>query len=391
MPAISECERVIYFDNAATSFPKPEIVYQTMDRFLRESGANPGRSSHRLAVAAASTVAQTRRLVARYFNAAAPEQVVFTLNTTDALNLALKGVLKPGDHVVTTSMEHNSVARPLRKLEQSGVSVTFVAASPEGLVDVEDLASAFTPATTLLAMTHASNVTGTLQPVAEAGQLCRDRGALLLVDAAQTAGAFPIDVQALRIDLLAFPGHKGLLGPPGTGGLVVGESIRLDTLREGGTGTTSESDWQPEEMPERLEAGTVNTVGLAGLGAALRFLEETGLDAIRAHEQSLIQRLLHELAAIPRAILYGPPPGVERASVVSFNLGGWESQDVAAVMDASFDIQCRPGLHCAPLAHRPLGTFPAGTVRLSPGFFNNEAEVDAVLEAIRQVAASDAA
>jgi cysteine desulfurase/selenocysteine lyase len=375
----------MYLDNAATSFPKPETVYQTMDRFLREAGANPGRSAHRLAVAAAATVAQTRQLVARLFNAPTPDQVAFTLNTTDALNLALKGVLKPGDHVVTTSMEHNSVVRPLRKLEQNGVGVTFVPASLEGLVAAEDLAQAFTPSTRLLVMTHASNVTGTLQPVAEAGRICRERGALLLVDAAQTVGVFSIDVQAMRIDLLAFPGHKGLLGPPGTGGLVVGERVHLETLREGGTGSHSESEWQPESMPDRLEVGTVNTVGLAGLGAALRFLEEIGLDRIRAHEQTLVQRLLCGLTAISGVTLYGPPAGAERASAISFNLEGWEPQDAAAVLDATFDIQCRPGLHCAPLAHRTLGTFPAGTIRLSPGYFNTEAEVEAVLEAIRQM------
>ncbi len=376
----------MYLDNAATSFPKPETVYQAMDRFLREAGANPGRSGHRLATAAAATVAETRHRVARFFHAPAPERVIFTVNTTEALNLALKGVLRPGDHVVTTSMEHNSVARPLRKLETVGVMVTFVAASPEGQVAVDDMAAAFTPATRLVAMTHASNVTGTLQPVAAVGQLCRDRGALLLVDAAQTAGAFPLDVPALGIDLLAFPGHKGLLGPPGTGGLVVGAGIRLAPLREGGTGSQSESDVQPEEMPDGFEAGTVNTVGIAGLGAGIRYLEETGLARVRDREALFTRQLLQGIADVPGARLYGPSPNVERAAVVSFNLDGWEPQDVAAALDSVFDLQCRAGLHCAPLAHRTIGTYPSGAVRFSPGFFNTEAEIAAAIEAVRALA-----
>lgn len=375
----------MYLDNAATSFPKPEPVYRAMDRFLREAGANPGRSAHRLAAAAAATVAQTRRHLARFFNAPAPERVIFTLNATDALNLALKGVLKVGDHVVTTSMEHNSVIRPLRKLEAAGVGITVVAASPEGRVGVEAIAAALQPATRLVAMTHASNVTGTLQPVAEIGKLCREREILLLVDAAQTAGVYPIDIEAMGIDLLAVPGHKSLLGPPGTGALVVGEGLRLETLREGGTGSESESEQQPEGLPERLEAGTVNTVGVAGLGAALRFIEETGREQIHAREQALVQRLLQGLAEVSGVRVYGPPPGEERASLVSFNLEGWDSHEAAAVLDSSFDIQCRAGLHCAPLAHRTIGTFPGGTVRLSPGFFNSEGEVDAVVEAVRQM------
>jgi cysteine desulfurase / selenocysteine lyase len=376
---------VAYLDNAATSFPKPEAVYRAMDRFLRESGANPGRSGHRLAASAAATVSQTRRLLARFFNAVAPEHVIFTLNATDALNLALKGVLKPGDHVVTTSMEHNSVARPLRKLQRAAVTATFVPASPEGLVSVSAMAEAIQPGTRLVAMTHASNVSGTLQPVAEVGRLCRERGLLLLVDAAQTAGAYPIDVERMSIDLLAVPGHKSLLGPPGTGALVVGEGLRLETLREGGTGSESESDEQPEGLPERLEAGTVNTVGIAGLGAALQFIEETGREQIRVHEEALVQRLLHGLSKTPGVSLYGPAPGEERAAVVSLNLEGWDPHEAAAVLDSSFDIQCRAGLHCAPLAHRTIGTFPLGTLRLSPGLFNTESEIDAAIEAIRQM------
>jgi cysteine desulfurase/selenocysteine lyase len=376
----------MYLDNAATSFPKPEAVYQAMDRFLREAGANPGRSGHRLAVAAASTVTQTRRLLARFFNAPAPERVAFTLNATEALNIALKGVLKPGHHVISTGMEHNSVVRPLRKLEAAGVTVTFVPASREGLAAVEALAAAFTSATRLVAVTHASNVTGTLQPLAEIGRLCREREALLLVDAAQTAGVFPLDVQALGIDLLAFPGHKAMLGPPGTGGLVVGTGVRLESLREGGTGSQSESEQHPTLMPDQLEAGTLNTVGIAGLGAAVRFIEETGQERIRAHEHSLTQRLLTGLSELPGVTLYGPPTGEERAAVVSFNLDGWEPHDAAAVLDGEFDLQCRAGLHCAPLAHRTIGSFPAGTVRFSPGFFNTEAEIDAAVAAVRELA-----
>ena len=376
---------MIYLDNAATSFPKPEVVYTAMDRFLRQCGANPGRGGYRLALAAEQEIEETRRLLARMFGIRQPHRLVFTFNATHALNIALKGLLRPRDHVITSSMEHNSVNRPLRALEARGVSVTRILCSPRGELDVDDVRRAITSRTRLIAITHASNVTGTLLPVAELGSLARDHDLLLLVDAAQTAGVYPIDVEELQIDLLAFPGHKGLLGPPGTGGLYIGPRAHPEPLMEGGTGSHSDSDRQPPELPRRHESGTLNFAGLAGLGAAVRFIGESGLDCIRKHHVALTTRLAEGLREIPGVRVYGPSEPEQGVGVLSFTVSAWEPLDLAAVLDESFDIACRAGLHCAPHAHRTLGTYPQGTVRFSPGFFNTLQEMDTVVECLARV------
>lgn len=378
----------IYLDNAATAHPRPEVVYREMDQFLRTLGANPGRSGHRLAVGAERVIAQARQRAAALFGLSDPGRVLFTLNCTEAINLVLKGVLRPGDHCVTTRMEHNAVARPLFALERQGVRVTRVPVDETGRVAPADLAAALRAETRLVVVQHASNVTGTLQPIAEIGALCRDAGVPLLVDAAQTAGSFDLPVRELGITWLAAPGHKGLMGPPGTGLLVVGGEATFPPLYEGGTGTHSESEEQPTNLPDRYESGTRNSVGIAGLGAALAFLAETGLATIRRHEQALCDRLCAGLAAIPGVRLYGPASG-ERAAVVSFTLDGWDPIEAATVLDESFDIQCRAGLHCAPLAHRSLGTFPRGTVRFSPGWFNTVDEIDRAVAAVRELVGAD--
>ncbi len=371
-----------YFDNAATTFPKPESVYRAMDDFLRHCAGNPGRGAHRLSLAASQVIDETRQRIARLFNAPNPDRIIFAANTTDALNIALHGVLKPGDHVVTTTMEHNAVVRPLYALQQQGVQVTRVPCAADGSIEPEQIVAAMRPETHLVVMIHASNVIGVILPVQAVGAMVRERGAILLVDAAQSAGVLPIDVQAMNIDLLAFPGHKGLFGPPGTGGLVVGERVQLRPIRQGGTGTRSEQEEQPVGLPEGLETGTLNSVGIAGLGAGVRFILEEGIEKISAHETALIERLLAGLRTIPGLTVYGPADPGRQVGVVSVRLDHWEPMDLGVALDQEFDIAVRTGLHCAPQAHRTIGTFPTGTVRLAPGYFSTFDDVDRVVEAL---------
>src|SRR5215470_7888886 len=282
--------RMIYLDNAATSFPKPEVVYQALDRFARQSLANPGRAGHKMALAAEHALDEGRHLLNQFFHGKEPERFVFTLNCTDALNMAFKGVLSDGDHVITTNLEHNSVSRPLRAMELAGrITLTRLKADGGGTISPDDVRAALTPRTRLIALTHASNVLGTVQPIAEVGRIARTADVLFLVDAAQTAGVVPLDVQEANVDLLAFPGHKSLLGPTGTGALYVGPRARVGAWREGGTGGDSSSETQPKEYPYYLEGGTPNVLGVAGLSAGIRFVQEKGLDTIRRHEVELTE------------------------------------------------------------------------------------------------------
>jgi cysteine desulfurase/selenocysteine lyase len=374
-----------YLDNAATSHPKPAAVYSAADEFLRHGAGNPGRGSHRRATEAAGLVARCRMRLARLLGVPVPARVVFTPGCTHALNLALKGLLRPGDRVATTSLEHNAVARPLRSLERRGVIVDR-APCPEGQFDWSAFRARLTPETRLAVVVHASNVTGEVLPVAEIATACAALGVPLLVDAAQTAGALPTPARDWGQVLVALAGHKGLLGPTGVGALYVAEGLEPQPLVEGGTGTRSESDEQPETLPDRFESGTLNGPGLAGLEAALAWLEERGVATVRKSELALTEHLARELAAIPGVRVYGPPAGADRAAVVSFTLADWDPQDLAPVLDERFDVQCRAGLHCAPWAHQSLGTFPGGTVRFSPGPFTTEAEVETAVSAVRQVA-----
>ncbi|MFC2010830.1 aminotransferase class V-fold PLP-dependent enzyme [Chloroflexota bacterium] len=380
---------MIYLDNAATSWPKPESVYQTMDEFLRNKGGNPGRGSHSLAVAATETVEETRMLVARLINAPEKEQVIFTLNCTDALNLGLKGLLKPGDHVITSCIEHNSVVRPLAKLKQQDVKITRLPPSSEaGVVSARDVEEAITKNTRLLVVNHASNVNGSIQPIEEYGAVARRNNIIFMVDAAQSAGKYPIDVQVGNIDLLAFSGHKGVFGPPGTGVLYMGNGISLDSLREGGTGSQSELEEQPIALPYRYESGTANSIGISGLGAGLKYIFSEGLESIRTHEQDLIDRLIEGLSHISGITLFVAKDPFKQAPVISLNIKGYEPGEVGAILDQAFDIKVRTGLHCAPAAHKTFGTFPLGTVRLSPGYFNTAEEIDLTLEAVKKIAGS---
>ena len=380
-------DAVIYLDNAATSWPKPPAVAASIVDFLEHRAGNPGRSGHALAVAADAVVAATRSELAALFGAPDPARIVFTLNATDALNMALWGLLVPGDRVVTTSIEHNAVVRPLHALAERGVTVTRVACAPDGTLDLDDLDRALRSGPVrLVAMCHASNVVGTILPARDAARLAHEHGSLFLLDAAQTAGVLPIDVREMGIDLLAVPGHKALLGPTGTGALYVAPGVRLTPLRQGGTGTRSGEEHQPEELPAGLEAGTLNTVGIAGLGASLRYLRGRGREAIHAHETGLTARLIHGLADVAGVTIHGTRDAALQVATVSVSLDGWEPVDVAAALDSSFGIAVRSGLHCAPLAHRTLGTFPRGTVRLSPGLFSTDEDVDRAVTAIRKLA-----
>jgi cysteine desulfurase/selenocysteine lyase len=379
---------MIYLDNAATSFPKPESVYQTLDRFARTSLANPGRTSHRMALMAEHVLKDARHRFNQFFHGEGPECFVFTLNGTDGLNAAIKGVVRPGDHVITTNLEHNSVSRPLRRLEKEGViTLTRVEADAGGTVDPEAIRQALTPRTRLVAMTHASNVLGTVQPIAAVGRIAREHGVLFLVDAAQSAGVLPIDVQASCIDMLACPGHKALFGPTGTGLLYVRPGVSISAWREGGTGGDSASEVQPSEWPYFLEGGTPNVLGVAGLLAGLNFVEERGLAALHAHEMNLIDRLARRLDEMPNITIYGHRDWSRHVGTLSFNIEGMAAVDVGAILDTSFDIAIRPGMHCAPYIHRSLGTCPEGMVRVSTGPFNTPEEIDRLTEALRQITA----
>lgn len=377
---------MVYLDNAATSWPKPESVYSAIDKALRDYCGNPGRSGHRLSLAAGRVIEEARLLVAQLFGISKPESVCFTLNTTDSLNLALKGVLAAGDHVITSSMEHNSVARPLEALSAMGVEYTKVQASPITGVDIEAVKSAIRKNTKLIVFSHVSNVTGTVNPVSEIGALCRERGILFLVDAAQSAGVVPIDVQRMNIDLLAFPGHKGLLGPQGTGGLYVREGILLTPLKQGGTGSRSEQLLQPPASPDRYESGTPNTPGIAGLAAGVRFLLDEGIKNIQARESLLACRLIDNIRDIPGLTLYGPPAHIPRSGVVSVAFEDMDAVQAAIILDNVFDIAVRSGLHCAPDAHRTLGTLDkGGTLRIGIGYFNSEEDIDSCVQALRSI------
>lgn len=360
-----------------------------MLHFLQEVGANPGRSGHRLSVEAARIVYAAREAVAELFGCEDALRVVFGANVTWALNQALHGYLRPGDHVITSGMEHNSMMRPLRDLERQGVEVSVVPCDRDGRLNPQHVEDALRDNTVMVALNHASNVSGTILPVREVGEITRRRGIVLLVDAAQTGGTLPVDMQRDQIDLLAFTGHKGLLGPMGTGGLILGERVDLDRLRpvlQGGTGSRSESEIHPDFLPDRFESGTPNGVGLAGLNAGVRVVLNRGVEAIRAHEQQLCAQLLAGLQQIGGARLYGPLDPGARVAVVSFNLEGLEPSQVGLRLDEEFNILCRVGLHCSPAAHRSLDSLPRGTVRFGIGFFTFAEDVDAALRAVERIA-----
>jgi cysteine desulfurase family protein len=392
MPPMSSEKRLVYLDNGATSFPKPPAVAAAMSHFTLEVGGSPGRSGHRLSQEAARIVFDCREAVAALIGAPDSKRIVFALNATQGLNTAIYGTLRQGDRVVTTSMEHNSVMRPLRDLERRGViALTVVPCDGTGRLDLnrlEDALRATRPR--LVAAVHASNVTGSVLPLRAVGGLCRSAGALLLVDAAQSAGALPIDVLADGVDLLAFTGHKSMFGPQGTGGLWCREGVDPEPLVRGGTGSNSELEEQPDFWPDRLESGTQNAVGLAGLLAGLQFIASEGLAKIHTREEALVRRLLAGLEGVAGIRVHGPGHAEERTPVVSVTFDGLFPSEAGFLLEEGFGVLTRVGLHCAPAAHRTIGTHPQGTVRFTPGYFTTIQHIDAAIEGCRYLAAKKA-
>jgi cysteine desulfurase family protein len=378
---------MIYLDNAATSYPKPPEVITAMTSFLSDVGIGTGRGSHRRGLSANRMVFEAREQLAALFHVADSSRILFTHSATESLNLAVSGLLRPGDHVITSTMEHNSLVRPLHRASRSGVTVTKVKCDRAGFVDPRDVAAALRSETRLVAISHCSNVTGAIQPVADIGCLARSRGIVFLLDAAQSAGCIPVDVAEFSVDLLAAPGHKGLLGPQGTGLLYIAPGLELEPLLVGGTGGASSDPEQPLTCPERYESGTPNTPGIAGLSAGVEFILRTGVERIRSHEQALTTLLLNGLCRVPGVTIHGPADPVRQGGVVSLTLAGRDPSEVGYRLDHDFDISVRVGLHCAPDAHRTIGTYPGGTIRVSPGFSTTEADIATFLGAMHAIAA----
>ena len=376
----------VYLDNAATSWPKPPEVIAAMQAYLENGGGSPGRAAHGKSLASARMVYETRDALSSLFNATSPDRVIFTKNATEAINLLLFGFLNPGDHVIVSSMEHNAVMRPLRQLESCGVSLSVAACDSCGRLDPLTIKTALTPRTRLVLLVHASNVTGTLLPIAEVANIAREAGIRFAVDAAQTAGVHPIDVQSGGIDFLTFTGHKSLGGPQGTGGLVIGPDVDLRPLMFGGTGSASESENQPSFLPDKLESGTLNAIGIAGLGASLAALTEFGVENVLAHERKLMKLFRDGLKEMPDIEVYGPENTAESVGVLSLNVASRPCEEVGMELERDFDILTRTGLHCAPAAHRTIGTFGRGTVRFSVSRFNTESDIHAALEALSRIA-----
>lgn len=402
-------KKFIYLDNAATSFPKPQQVMESVLHYMEKVGANPGRSGHQLSIEASGIVQHTRESLATLFNITDPQRIVFTMNATESLNTVLYGFLNHGDNVIISSMEHNSVVRPLKYLEENSViTLTIAPCDNKGFLDIDALKKLINKNTALMVLNHASNVCGTIQDVRAVKSAIG--GIPLLMDAAQTAGCYPIDVTADDIDFLAFTGHKGLLGPQGTGGLYIREGLSVRPLKRGGTGSISESTQQPDFLPDSLESGTQNNPGIAGLGAGVDFILNEGLNKIKNHEASLTSTLLKELHGVPGLTIYGPVNAYLQTATISMTFdsilptgdnhtfGGcgsinlaWMEEgtpvaDAGHILDSKFDIFVRAGLHCAPLAHKTLGTFPEGTVRFSMGYFNTLQDVEYTTKIIRKIA-----
>lgn len=379
---------MIYLDNAATTIQKPQEVIDAVASAMCSMG-NAGRGAHAASLGASRTVYETREKLARFFHAENPRQIVFTSNSTESLNIALKGVLNPGDHVISTMLEHNSVLRPLYELEEKGVEVTFLRSNQQGTVDYEDFESAIKENTRMIVCTHASNLTGNVVDVKRVGEIAKKHQLLFTVDASQTAGVFPIDVQEMGIDLLCFTGHKGLLGPQGTGGLYVREGIQVRPLKVGGSGVQTYNKKHPVEMPTALEAGTLNGHGIAGLDAAIDYLERTGIDTIRKREQELMWKFYHGVKEIPGVKIYGDFSGVERCAVVTLNIGDYDSSEVSDELLMTYGISTRAGGHCAPLMHEALGTVEQGAVRFSFSHYNTDEDVEIAIRAVKELATED--
>lgn len=377
---------MIYFDNAATSFPKPKRVYEEMLWCMEKYCANPGRGGHKMSLESGRAVLKVREIISDFFNIKNPMQVVFTKNATEAINIAIKGVLKEGDHVITTCMEHNSVIRPLKALEKENIiELTIVPGDEFGEVDAEDIRRAIKGNTRLIVSTLSSNVNGIIMPVKDIGSIAKEKGVLFLVDAAQGAGSIKIDVEELNIDMLAFPGHKGLLGPQGTGGLYVREGIKINPLILGGTGSNSESFMQPETFPDIFESGTINTPGIVGLGYGIEYINRMGLDNINILKHKLVKTIYEGLSELRNVKIYSRPEISKNSGIIAFNFDDVESNEVSYVLDKVYNVATRSGLHCSPLAHTTLKTIKTGAVRISVGCFNTLEEVIIVLKFLKEI------
>ncbi|MBC8632050.1 aminotransferase class V-fold PLP-dependent enzyme [[Eubacterium] tenue] len=376
---------MIYLDNAATTFPKPRQVYEAVLDCMENYGANPGRAGHKLAMRAGREIYECRENIAKLLNVSNPMSIVFTHNATDSLNLAIKGVVKSGDHIITTSIEHNSVIRPIKALEKNGVENTIVKCDKYGHLDPNDIKKAIKPNTKLIVTTHASNVCGTIVDIESVGNIAEENNVLYLVDASQTLGVYDIDIQKINVDMIAAPGHKCLLGPQGTGMLYIRDGLEVNILKEGGTGSNSEDLFQPNMMPDRYESGTHNTPGIAGLNAGVKFILDTGIDKIRKHEEELCEYMLTKLTEVPNIKIYGPLDSKKRAAVISINIGYIDSGEITFILDDMYEIATRSGIHCSPLAHKTLGTLRQGTVRFSLGYFNTKDDIDKAVEALKEI------
>ncbi|QOX64797.1 aminotransferase class V-fold PLP-dependent enzyme [Anoxybacterium hadale] len=376
---------MVYLDNAATSFPKPKGMIYAVNECMRDYCGNPGRSGHWMSMKTGEKIYQTRNELGKLFQISDCSRILFTSNTTEALNLGIKGCLNPGDHAITTSMEHNSVLRPLKALEEAGVETTIVKCNPDGTINIEALRREIKENTRLIVVTHASNITGTIMPIKEIGALAKKMKIPFMVDGAQSAGCLPIDVNDMNIAMLALPGHKGLLGPMGTGMLYVREDINLRPLKEGGTGTRSKDLIQPVEFPEGFEAGTVNAPGIVGLGFSVKYITNIGINAIRAYEESLIGKLDEALRSMNGVTVYGPTDCRKKTGVVLFNLKKVDCEEVCERLSSGYGIACRGGFHCAGLAHKTIGTFDRGAVRLSVGPANTMKDISKAIEAVYQM------
>lgn len=376
----------VYLDNTATSWPKPKTVVESISEYLNDYGASPGRSGHAMALKAARIVFDARELLAQLFNAETSEKVIFSSNATNAINTAFKGILKKGDHVIISHMEHNSTIRPLRYLESLGIiELSIIPCDKNGNIDMDLLKSSFRPNTRIVSTIHGSNIIGTVMPIAEIGALCKSHGVIYLVDAAQTAGFLPIDVQAQNIDILSFTGHKKLYGPSGTGGLIIGKHIEIDTLIHGGSGSKSESETHPDFYPDKLEAGTPNTVGITGLKAGIEFILSKGQENLVKHSQEITRYFFDGLSQIEELTVHGPGKEKNVLPVISVTSSIFPPDKLAGMLDREFGIMTRAGLMCSPLGHKTIGTFPQGTLRFSPGYFNTKEEIDYTVEAIKKI------
>lgn len=376
---------MIYLDNAATTMHKPKEVIDAVVCAMSSMG-NAGRGANEASLSASRIIYDTREKLCRFFHGENPRQIVFTNNSTESLNISIKGLLNPGDHVITTMLEHNSVLRPLYEMKEKGVELTIIESDKNGRFRLEDMEAAIRPNTKMIVCTNGSNLTGNYVPLKPVGELAKKHDILFVVDASQTAGVFPIDVQDMMIDVLCFTGHKGLLGPQGTGGMYVKEGIKIRPLKTGGSGVQTYSKTHPAEMPTALEAGTLNGHGIAGLHAAMSYLEETGVDHIRAREQELMWRFYEGVKDIPEITIYGDFSTKERCAIVTLNIGEYDSSEVSDALLTEYSISTRPGGHCAPLMHEALGTVEQGAVRFSFSHYNTEEEVDTAIEAVRELA-----